>query len=196
MKIKILKYSRYFLWFSPKLKKDITFEIRNLKKSKKLSTFIANNPDCIYTENTTDSRDYDPEYIVDQQPTYDFEFYGSEDIVQLVDAQLLNSWALKEYVEQQLDYNTVTHGYETERPWSHYDHQVNVSGLTSDAIDFIKNDLFRDVDSFWSDLVDEYADELEELRNEYDDEYEDEDEEDIDESMNQLAADDDYTGNI
>ena len=45
-------------------------------------------------------------------------------------------------------------------------------------------------------VVDEYADDLEALRNEYDDDYEEDDEEDIDESINQLASDDDYTGNI
>lgn len=162
--------------------------------TKQVIDYIIENPDCIYTENTTDSRDCDPEYIVDQQPTYDFEFYGSEDIVELVDAQLLNSWALKEYVEQQLNYNTVTQSYETERPYTHYDHQVTVSGLTADAVDFIENDLFRDVDSFWSDLVDEYADELEQLRNEYDDDYDDE-AEDIDESVDSPDIDD-STDNI
>jgi hypothetical protein len=165
--------------------------------TKQVIDYIVENPDCIYTENTTDSRDINPEYIVDQQPTYDFEFYGSEDIVELVDAQLLNSWTLKEYVEQQLDYNTVTQGYETDRPWSHYDHSVTVSNLTSDAIDFIKHDLFRDVDSFWQDLVDEYADELADIRNEYDDEYEDDDEsENVEESVESSEIDDDYSANI
>jgi hypothetical protein len=104
---------------------------------------------------------------------------------------------LKEYVEQQLDYNTVTQGYETDRPWSHYDHSVTVSNLTSDAIDFIKHDLFRDVDSFWQDLVDEYADELSDIRNEYDDEYEDDDEsENVEESVESSEIDDDYSANI
>lgn len=142
---------------------------------------IQNEPELLTTLNNVDSRTLDYTYIEEQQPTYDFEFYGSDDIVELVDAEILNSWKLKEYVEQQLEWNSACKGCEVERPWTHYDHSVQVTGLTRDGLDYVEQELFNDPDSFWQDLVDEYSDELEELRNGYDDE--DESEDDIDESI-------------
>lgn len=142
---------------------------------------IQNEPELLTTLNNVDSRTLDYTYIEEQQPTYDFEFYGSDDIVELVDAEILNSWKLKEYVEQQLEWNSACRGCEIERPWTHYDHSVQVTGLTRDGLDYIEQELFNDPDSFWQDLVDEYSDELEELRNGYDDD--DDPEDDIDESI-------------
>lgn len=150
---------------------------------------IQNEPDLLTTLNDVDSRDVDYTYIEEQQPTYDFEFYGNEDIVELVDAEILNSWKLKEYVEQQLEWNSACRGCEVERPWTHYDHSVQVTGLTRDGLDYVEQELFNDPDSFWQDLVDEYSDELEELRNEHDDDY---DEDDIDESIVMESANNYY----
>lgn len=145
---------------------------------------IQNEPELLTTLNDVDSRDIDYTYIEEQQPTYDFEFYGSDDIVELVEAEILNSWKLKEYVEQQLEWNSACRGCEVERPWTHYDHSVQVTGLTRDGLDYVEQELFNDPDSFWQDLVDEYSDELEELRNGYDDDHEEEESEDeIDESI-------------
>lgn len=145
---------------------------------------IQNEPELLTTLNATDSRSVDYTYIEEQQPTYDFEFYGSDDIVELVEAEILNSWKLKEYVEQQLEWNSACRGCEVERPWTHYDHSVQVTGLTRDGLDYVEQELFNDPDSFWQDLVDEYSDELDELRNGYDDDYEeDEADDDIDESI-------------
>lgn len=151
---------------------------------------IQNEPELLTTLNDVDSRDVDYTYIEEQQPTYDFEFYGSDDIVELVDAEILNSWKLKEYVEQQLEWNSACRGCEVERPWTHYDHSVQVTGLTRDGLDYVEQELFNDPDSFWQDLVDEYSDELEELRNGYDDE--DEPEDDIDESIVMESANNYY----
>ena len=150
---------------------------------------IQNEPDLLTTSNDVDSRDVDYTYIEEQQPTYDFEFYGSDDIVELVDAEILNSWKLKDYVEQQLKWNSVCRGCEVERPWTHYDHSVQVTGLTRDGLDYVEQELFNDPDSFWQDLVDEYSDELEELRNDHDDDYE---EDDIDESIVMESANNYY----
>lgn len=151
---------------------------------------IQNEPELLTTLNDVDSRDVDYTYIEEQQPTYDFEFYGSDDIVELVDAEILNSWKLKEYVEQQLEWNSACRGCEVERPWTHYDHSVQVTGLTRDGLDYVEQELFNDPDSFWQDLVDEYSDELEELRNGYDDD--DEPEDDIDESIVMESANNYY----
>ena len=151
---------------------------------------IQNEPELLTTLNDVDSRDVDYTYIEEQQPTYDFEFYGSDDIVELVEAEILNSWKLKEYVEQQLEWNSACRGCEVERPWTHYDHSVQVTGLTRDGLDYVEQELFNDPDSFWQDLVDEYSDELEELRNGYDDE--DEPEDDIDESIVMESANNYY----
>lgn len=150
---------------------------------------IQNEPELLTTLNDVDSRDVDYTYIEEQQPTYDFEFYGSDDIVELVDAEILNSWKLKEYVEQQLEWNSACRGCEVERPWTHYDHSVQVTGLTRDGLDYVEQELFNDPDSFWQDLVDEYSDELEELRDEHDDDYE---EDDIDESIVMESANNYY----
>lgn len=150
---------------------------------------IQNEPELLTTLNDVDSRDVDYTYIEEQQPTYDFEFYGSDDIVELVDAEILNSWKLKEYVEQQLEWNSACRGCEVERPWTHYDHSVQVTGLTRDGLDYVEQELFNDPDSFWQDLVDEYSNELEELRNGYDD---DEPEDDIDESIVMESANNYY----
>lgn len=151
---------------------------------------IQNEPELLTTLNDVDSRDVDYTYIEEQQPTYDFEFYGSDDIVELVDAEILNSWKLKEYVEQQLEWNSACRGCEVERPWTHYDHSVQVTGLTRDGLDYVEQELFNDPDSFWQDLVDEYSDELEELRNGYDDD--DEPEDDIDEGIVMESANNYY----
>lgn len=141
--------------------------------------YIINNPDTITTPNNEDSRNCDADYIVDQQPRFEFEFYGNDDVQALVDANIINSWTLKEYVEDQLRYCSYIGEFETERPWTHYDHSVTVTGLTRDALDYIENDLFRDSDGFWEGLLDDYQDELEELHN--DDVDEDDEEPDFDE---------------
>ena len=160
------------------------------KMAKQVVDYIVKNPETITTPNNEDSRKCNAEYIIDQQPKFEFEFYGSEDIVTLVDANIIDSWTLKDYVEDQLRYGgRHISEFEIERPWTHHDHQITVSGLTRDDLDFIENDLFRDVDSFWESLVDEYADDLEELENEYD---EDESKDDIDESIVMESANNYY----
>lgn len=144
---------------------------------------LINEPELMTTPNDEDSRETDYTEIEDAQPTYDFEFYGSEDIVELVDAEILNSWKLKEYVEQQLEWHSACRGCEVERPWTHYDHSVQVTGLTRDGLEWCEQELFNDPDSFWQDLVDEYADELDELRNETDDDYDADEDDEIEESI-------------
>lgn len=137
---------------------------------------LIHEPELMTTPNDEDSRETDYTELEDAQPTYDFEFYGSDDIVELVDAEILNSWKLKEYVEQQLEWHSACRGCEVERPWTHYDHSVQVTGLTRDGLEWCEQELFNDPDSFWQELVDEYADELEELRDETDDDYDEDDE--------------------
>lgn len=121
---------------------------------------ISEDTELWITLNTVDSRDYDSSYIEECQPRYEFEFYGNDDIVALVDDGILDSWKLIEYVKDQLSWDTRTRECETERPWTHHDTSVTVTNLTKDGLEYIEEDLFRDVDRFWENLVDEYADEL------------------------------------
>lgn len=123
--------------------------------------YLVDNEDLFYTENTVDSRDYSYEYIEEHQPTYEFECYGSDDIVTLVEKDILTSWDLKNYVEDILSYNSAYNGADIDRPWTHHDTSVTVSNLTKDGLELLKDTFERDVDSFWSDLVNEHADELE-----------------------------------
>ena len=135
--------------------------------------YLVDNEDLFYTENEIDSRDYSYEYIEEHQPMYEFECYGSDDIVTLVDKGVLNSWDLKNYVEDILSYESVFRGAETERPWGHHDTSVTVSNLTRDGLERLEDSFERNVEGFWEGLVEEHADELADSDEDDYDEYDD-----------------------
>lgn len=149
-----------------------TRALENLAES--VITAIASDESLIYTVNDTDSRDYSDDYIKEHQPRYEYELYGSDDVVILADKGIIDSWELVRYVEERLDYESVFEGYETERPWGHHDTSVTVSNLTRDGYDRLHDMFEHDSEGFWEDLVSEYEDELQD-----DDAYE-EDEDDFD----------------
>lgn len=146
-----------------------TDAINNL--AEKVVNRIKEDNSLIYTINETDSRDYSTDYIKENQPTYDIEISGSDDIVNLVENGVLNAWDLNEYVEHVLSYENYFEGSVVDRPWSHDSTNVSVSNLTRDGYDELENRIQNNLDGFWADLVAEHADEL---TNDYDDDYEEE----------------------
>ena len=125
----------------------------------------------IYTPNTEDSRDYSNDYIKENQPRYEYEIVGSDDLVTLVENGTLTSWDLNDYVEQILSYERDYDGAEVSRPWSHHDTSVTVENLTRDGYERLKDSVEHNLDEFWSDLVNEHIDDLEsddELDDNYD----------------------------
>ena len=130
----------------------------------------------MWTINETDSRDYSVEYIVENQPRYELDIYGSDDIVALVENDVLTAWDLVHYVESQLKYDSELRDAEVGRPWTHSSTEVTVENLTRDGYDMLHDRFTRDPDGFWEDLVAEHADELpndEEDDEDYDDDYTD-----------------------
>ena len=132
---------------------------------------IKTEPELIYTPNTEDSRDYSNDYIKENQPRYEYEIVGSDDLVTLVENGTLTSWDLNDYVENILSYERDYEGAKVGRPWSHHDTSVTVENLTRDGYDRLKDSVEHNLDEFWSDLVNEHIDDLEsddELDDNYD----------------------------
>lgn len=145
----------------------------------KIVHHIDDNNDLFYTVNEEDSRDYSTDYIVENQPTYEFELYGSDDIDTLVEKGVLTSWDLTKYVEEQLEWESDYRGAEVATPWSHHDTSVTVTNLTRDGYDRLKDSFEHNPEEWWEDLTSEYADDL--VDDGYDDDYDDSGEEEPDE---------------
>lgn len=146
--------------------------------------YIVENPETLDDFNEEDSRDYDMTWIADEQPKYDFEIYMSDDAARLIEEGILNAWDAHEYIEDTLRWDSELDGIEVDRPFSSSSTTFSVSNLTKDGLERLE-DMFRNVESFWSDFVSEHQDELDELDREEDEEDEDrdEDEDDIDENL-------------
>ena len=142
---------------------------------------IMNNQELIFTPNEDDSRDYDYDYIEENQPRYEFECDGSDDVCTLVDNGVITGWDLYHYVEDQLQWDHAYDGAEVERPWGYDSTSITVSNLTIDGYELIKDSFERNSDGWWEDLVSEHQDELDRINNGDDDDYEEDD--DIDEGL-------------
>lgn len=131
--------------------------------------YIEAHPELLEEENTVDSRDYDIDYIVENQPRYEYTIEASDTVARLVDEGILNAWDLNEYVEQELSHESVFDDVEVDRPFSHSSTEVSVSNLTADGLYEIE---FRtkDLDSFWESLAEEYMDQLDTEEDEDEDE--------------------------
>ena len=133
--------------------------------------------------NEEDSREWSGstlEEIEENQPRYEYDVWGSDDIVVLVEHGILNAWDLKEYVEDMLQWENAFKDAEVDRPWSHSSTELNITNLTKDGYELIRDWFHNKEEQFWSELVEQYKDELDAIYNE---DSEDEDEEDIDESV-------------
>lgn len=142
---------------------------------------IMNNQELIFTPNEDDSREYDYSYIEENQPRYEFECDGSDDICTLVDNDVINGWDLYHYVEDQLQWDHAYDGAEVERPWGYDSTSITVSNLTIDGYEQLKDSFERNSDGWWEDLVSEHKEELDRINNGDDDDYEEDD--DIDEGL-------------
>ena len=148
--------------------------------------YLRSNENVMFTPNVEDSREWDTDYLEENQPKYEYELPSSDDIRTLVDNQVLTAWDLNEYVEDWMGWNGVYAGASCSRPWSHYSDTVTVVDLTKDGLGeleytFRKNGRFSEeaVEEFWRDLVDEHRDELE-SEDDYEDSYDEEPEYDTD----------------
>ena len=142
---------------------------------------IMNNQELIFTPNEDDSREYDYSYIEENQPRYEFECDGSDDVCTLVDNGVINGWDLYHYVEDQLQWDHAYDGAEVERPWGYDSTSITVSNLTIDGYKQLEDSFNRNRDGWWEDLVSEHQDELDRINNGDDDDYEEDD--DIDEGL-------------
>ena len=141
--------------------------------------YLLNHEELFYKANDDDSRDYTTEYIEEVQLRYEFECYGSDDIVTLVENGAIGSWELVDYVNNFLSYERVFEDAECSRPWGYNHTSVTVENLTKEGYERLEDIFNRDVNDFWQDLVDEHVDELNPEEDEEDyDEYDDDMEED------------------
>ena len=139
--------------------------------------------------NDEDSRDWSGptlDEIEENQPKYEYDVWGSDDIVVLVENGILNAWDLKEYVEDMLQWEQAFKGAEVDRPWSHTSTELNITNLTKDGYELIRDWFHNKEEQFWSELVEQYRDELDAIYNE---DSEDEGDEDIDESLKEAKYD-------
>ena len=130
---------------------------------------IISNPELMWTINDSDSRNYSTDYVTENQPTYEFELYGSDDIITLVEKGVLTSWDLTKYVEGELEWESDYRGAEVATPWSHHDTSVTVTNLTKNGYDRLRDAFQHDPEKWWEDLTSEYSEDLSD--DEYDDDY-------------------------
>lgn len=139
--------------------------------AEKVVQTIINEPKLLWTPNTVDSREYKYDYISENQPRYEYELYGSDDIDILVNNGTLDAWDLKSYVEEIIENNHIYDGAEVAIPWSHDSTSITVTELTGDGYAELESTFTRNVDKFWEDLVNEHSDALADASDDYDDEY-------------------------
>ena len=135
---------------------------------------IIDNPELIEEENDVDSRDFDPEYIVDEQPRFETDFMLSQDVQDLYDADIVTTRDIRYYVEGCFEWESQYEGCEISYDGGDY---VYLSNLTYDGFYDISERFkgYNGIEKFWEEFVEEYADQLEEYRNGEDEEYEEED---------------------
>lgn len=145
--------------------------------SDSLIEYLCKHPELFYTLNDEDSRDHDYSYLEDNQPRYDFEIEGSDDVCDLIQHDIITSSDLYSYVQEALEYDSLYRDAEVESPWGRDSTSITVTNLTMDAKEALEDMVERGY--FWNDLTSEHEDELEKIHNgEYDtDDLDDSDEE-------------------
>ena len=143
---------------------------------------IIEHPELLGELNEEDSRNTDADWIEDEQPRFETDFMIGWDISEMLDADIVSTREVQEYVEDCLNWDDVFNGCEVSYDGGDY---VYVSELTYDGynelMDRVKG---KGLDIFWEEFINDHADELEEFRNKED---EPEDEE-IDESLKLTEA--------
>lgn len=140
---------------------------------KVIETIIADET-LVWQVNEEDSRDYPVDYVEENQPRYEFELYGSDDIDLLIENGIITAWDLNSYVEQQLSYESrYFEDAEVSRPWSSNSTTVTVENLTKDGYEWLEDTFNRNPEGYWEDLVSEYASDLEDIKNGVEDDSDD-----------------------
>jgi hypothetical protein len=137
---------------------------------------ILANPELIAEVNETDSREYDADWLVDEQPRFDYDFMIGDGIEELLEADIVSNRDVESYVEDCLRWESTYDGVEVSYDGGDY---VYVSELTYDGFAALQDRLKGNgFDHFWEEFVESHQDELDALRDREDDEYDDfEDEE-------------------
>ena len=136
-------------------------------------TDIIENPELMEEENDEDFLEYDPDYIISEQPRFETDFMLSQDAQDLFEADIVSVRDIQYYVEGCFEWESIYEGCEISYEGGDY---VYISNLKYDGFEAIK-DMFtgyNSVERFWEDFVNDYADELEAYRNGEDEDYEDE----------------------
>lgn len=114
--------------------------------------YIIDNPETFDTAPDKDSRDYDCDWIIDQQPHYEFSLDAGDNnlIYDAIQEGFVDAFYLNDYIEDILEADSSFEGAEVERPWSHTSTEVTVTNLTREGLD----ELERQYKSkyFWNDL--------------------------------------------
>lgn len=141
--------------------------------------YLLDHEELFATENTEDSREYDYDYLEENQPRFEFEIDACDEIYELIQHEVIDSNDLYNYVDDALSYDSIYRDAEIERPWGRDSSSIVVSNLTIDAYEELRDMCRNDrLNRFWSDLIDEYSEELEAIEN---GEYDTDDLEDLDE---------------
>ena len=143
---------------------DDRYTQKLMQLAEEVVTEIHKNSNLLWTPNETDALEYSSEYITENQPTYELELYASDDIDLLLENDIVTSWDLNNYVEDQLSYDAIYNGATVEIPWTHSSNFVTVSNLTKDAYDYLHDSFNRDTEAWWEDFVSNYSEELSELK--------------------------------
>lgn len=124
---------------------------------------IKEDPDLLYTRNTEDSRNYgDTEWLEEAQPKYDLYIEPSYEVDTLIDENIISYNDVYDYVYNVVEYEPVLKGCDVTRD---YGATMVVTDLTKEGFEYLEELISRG--NFWDDLINEYADELDD--EEYDD---------------------------
>lgn len=138
---------------------------------------ILAHPELLSEINEVDSRDYDAEWIEEEQPRFEYDFMLDYELEEMLEADIISNRDIENYVEDAFCWESTYDGCEVSFQGGDY---VYISNLTYDGFTAIQDRFSgRGLDRFWEELVNEHADELEEYKNqedeEYDDDFDDED---------------------
>lgn len=127
--------------------------------AEKICHEVIQDIDLFIEKNQDDCLDQDIDYIRESQPKYTFEIAASDDVLEYIEAGHCDSWKLKEYVENQLNWESSTREAEVERPWGYNDTSVTITNLTKDGLDRMEELSKHHLERFWEDLVSELEEE-------------------------------------
>ena len=137
--------------------------------------YINNNPDCVGELNEVDSREYDYDFIEENQPMYDYDFMLPYEVQKFLEAGHVSTREIESILEDNLQGNRITFD-----SIDCSDDYVYIYELTYDGYQQCEEFEMYD-DSYWSYYIDEWEDE-------YGDPDEEDEEEDEDDDIDEAVA--------